>query len=433
MKSRLHLQQAQLGSVAVMVALLVVALIGMVGIVIDLSNLYVRKTELQNAADAAALAGAKQLNNSAAGIDAAVAAAIDLAAANASDFAKTSVGITATNISFGPTPDGPWSDAATAKGNPTGLSYIKVDTNGIAQGTRPTWFMPVVNSALASTTTSGVAVAGAPLCDGLPIFICTQPGGFIPGKAYFFGESPGYPIGPGNIGYFDPVPPGAPGLIGGADDMRDVICAGKTYCLGSPVTLVNLTQNAFGTMARAINTRFDDYTSLPSKITPEICRPDSNIKEYPFTDLNPAAKPEAWMTPPPDHQSEQDTGAVLGVHWSAVLPAGAALTGVAATANAKYPATGTPYTQPPGSIYNQQPSVGHRPYAQDGRRIITMAIVSNCGAISGSGKPINVIGYGRFFLPIKAVGTGGNKGIYVEFIELISALKVSAPDIKLFR
>lgn len=421
MNHRLRVQQPQRGSVAVMVALLIVALIGMLGIVIDLSNLYVRKTELQNAADAAALAGAKQLDNHATGIDAAVAAAIALAAANASDFAQTPVAIAAAHISFGPTPDGPWSDVATAKANPMGLTFIKVDTNGIAQGTRPTWFMPVVNSALASTTANGVAVAGTTICEGLPIFICEPPTGFTPGQTYFFGESPGYPVGPGNIGYFDPVPPGAPGLITGANDMRDIVCAGKTYCLGSPMTAASLTQSAFGTMARAINTRFDDYASLPPSLNHEVCRPDTNVKEYPPT---PTGVP--WMTTTPGDQ--------LSVYWSAVRPA--TMPGTPPV-NGSYPAAGsgggTPYTQPPGSIFNQQPSVAHRPSELPGRRIMTMAIVSNCGSITGSGKPVNVVGYGRFFLPVKAVGTGNPKGIYVEFIETISALKASPPDIKLYR
>lgn len=427
---------AQRGAVAVMVACLVVALIGLLGLVLDLANLYVRKTELQNAADAAALAGARQLNGNAAGLEAAVngpAGAIALAAANASDFAATPVAIGEEQIRFGPSPDGPWSSLATAKLNPVGMSFVKVDTSGIAQGSRPTWFMPLVNAATRATA-SGAAVAGAPVCEGLPIFICLPASGsFTPGQAYFFGEKPGYPIGPGNIGYFDPVPDGAPSLINGANEMRDIVCAGRTYCLKSPLTYSSLTQSAFGTMARAINTRFDDFTSLPSSLTPEVCRPDTNIKEYRNTDLSPASKPLAWMTPVPDHQSEQDSGATLGVHWSAVLPGGAALSGVPAAANSIYPVSGTPYGQAPGSMFHAAPSLANQAYAQANRRIISLAMVSNCASISGSGKPVNVVGFGRFFLPVKAVGTGSNKGIYAEYIETVSALQASAPDIKLFR
>lgn len=423
----------QRGAIAVMLAVLIFAMIGLLGIVIDLGHLYVRKTELQNAADAAALAGARQMNSRSSGIAAAVTASIAMAAVNASDLGRTPVTITDAQVRFGPSPDGPWSDSATAQGAASSMHFIKVDTTGIAQGTRRTWFMPLINSALASTTATGIAVAGPSLCEGVPIFIC-QPasGSFTPGQTYFFAEKSGYPIGPGDIGYFDPVPPGAPGLISGASDMRDIMCAGKIFCL-PPGTYSSLSQNAFGTMARAINTRFDDYSSLPASLTPEICRPDTNVKEYPYTDLTPASKSEAWMTPPPDHQSEQDVGAILGVHWSAVLPTGAALTGVAAVPNGNYPATGTPYSQPVGSQYNQQPVAAHRPNTQAGRRYLSMAIVSNCGSINGSGKPVNIVGFGRFFLSKKAVGSGGSKGIYVEYVETTSTPPASAPDIKLYR
>jgi hypothetical protein len=328
---------------------------------------------------------------------------------------------------------------ASARANPAGLGFVKVDSTGIAQGARPTWFVPLLAvftpgaaPALASSTAAAVAVAGAVLCEGLPLFICQPAGGFKPGQAYFFAESPGYPIGPGNIGYFDPVPPGAPGLISGANEMRDIICAGKTYCLRGG-SYSSLTQNAFGTIARAFNTRFDDYSSLPGSITPEICRPDSNVKEYSYTAMSDASLASAWMSPSPDHQSEQDAGAVLGVHWSAVLPQGAALADVGADANGNYPASGTPYSQPEGSIFHQQPVAAHRVHAQRNRRILTMAMVDNCSTISGSGKPVNVVGFGRFFMPVKAVGTGGSKGIYVEYIETINQQVASAPDIKLYR
>lgn len=439
MKSAPGSPSRQRGTVAIMVAVAIFALIGLLGIVIDLGHVSIRKTELQNAVDAAALAGVQKLNGNAAGIDAAVAAAQAMAAANASDFGRTAVSISAAQIRFGPSPDGPWFDVVTAKADPAGLGFVKVDSSGIAQGTRATWFVPLLAvftpasaPALASTTAEAVAVAGAVLCEGLPIFICQPADGFKPGQSYFFAESPGYPVGPGNIGYFDPVPPGAPGLISGANEMRDVICAGKTFCLRSG-GYTSLTQNAFGTIARAFNTRFDDYSSLPGSITPEVCRPDTNVKEYHYTTMSDPGNVLAWMNPPPDRQSEQDAGAVLGVHWSAVVPQGAALSDVGATANGNYPVSGTPYSQPESSNFHEPPVAAHRIHAQANRRILTMAMVDNCTEISGSGKPVNVTGFGRFFMPVKAVGTGGNKGIYVEYIETINQQLASAPDIKLYR
>ena len=53
------------GAIAIMFALSAFFLFGLMGLALDLSQTYDRKTELQNAADAAALAGAKELNGTA--------------------------------------------------------------------------------------------------------------------------------------------------------------------------------------------------------------------------------------------------------------------------------------------------------------------------------------------------------------------------------
>jgi hypothetical protein len=106
--------------------------------------------------------------------------------------------------------------------------------------------------------------------------------------------------------------------------------------------------------------------------------------------------------------------------------------------NGSYPsagsAGGTPYTQTTSPYYAAP--TGYENTAEAGRRIITMAIggAAACdGSVNGAGKPIPVTGFGRFFMQKKAVGTGGSKGIYVEYIETIQQLKASAPDLKLYR
>lgn len=53
---------AQRGVVAVVVALTIVAMLGMVGLAIDLGQLFVAKTEVQNAADACALSASQELH-----------------------------------------------------------------------------------------------------------------------------------------------------------------------------------------------------------------------------------------------------------------------------------------------------------------------------------------------------------------------------------
>lgn len=415
-------RKRQRGAVAIVVGLTIAALIGFLGIVIDLGHLYVRKTELQNAADAAALAGARQLDGTAAGIGAAAAAAIATAAANASDLGQTPVAIGNEQIRFGPTSGGGWSDVATAQGSPATMTFIKVDTAGIAQGTRSTWFMPVLNPAQASTTTNGVAVAGAPVCDGLPIFVCPPAGGgpFIQGQSYHFLEDPSV------VGYFDPSPPGSPSLIPpGVHEMSDIICAGKMSCIGAG-TYSSRTQAGFGRMASAFNTRFGDFKGS-FKDSAAACRPDTNVKPYPFAAAT-------WMESPPTSQD-----GVNGLHWSAFRPP--ALPGVPAV-NGSYPSAasggGTPYSQTTPAFYS--PPTGYEDFEQAGRRIITVAIadpaVCNNGIIIvPPNTDFPIAGFGRFFMqiPYQGTGPGSGKGLYVEYLDTIQQLKASAPDLKLYR
>lgn len=434
----------QRGAVAVMMAVAMMVFIGFLGIVLDLGNLFIRKTELQNAADAAALAGAKRLDGTAPGITNAVNDAKAMAALNASDFDQTSVTILDANIEFAPDPDGPWSDIAASQTQPFNKRYIKVDTTNIAQGTRPTWFMKAVSAAQGNTTATALAVAGAPICENLPMFVCApDPSlgaagnwGFVAGRAHRLADAPpgSTAPGPGNVGYMDPVPPGAPSLINGADQMREIMCRGKTFCITGPGTYSSLTQPAFGTMARALNTRFDKYGGLPADLTPEICPPDTNIQSYPWNSGGPSDWTDSAYQPERQADFSPPDPPLRGVRWSAVRPDAASEVQITAS----YPATGTPYTQTTGD-YHKPPSTANLPHAQPNRRIITMGLATNCldaggnPQINGSGKPVEVPAFAQFLMTVEAVGTGSDKGIYAEFIRVVSTPPSSVSEIKLFR
>lgn len=61
MRNRMKIVKNEDGQVLIMVAFLMVVLIGIAALVLDVGNLYLTKSKLQNAADAAALAGARDL------------------------------------------------------------------------------------------------------------------------------------------------------------------------------------------------------------------------------------------------------------------------------------------------------------------------------------------------------------------------------------
>src|SRR5258705_873787 len=65
-------QSNQQGSIIIMTAIFMLLLFLMLGLCIDVSRIYLVRAELQNAADAAALTGARELNSGTTGIDNAV-------------------------------------------------------------------------------------------------------------------------------------------------------------------------------------------------------------------------------------------------------------------------------------------------------------------------------------------------------------------------
>ena len=134
MKTTSGYRKSERGAVAIIFGLTVVVLFAMGGVVLDLGHLYIAKAELQNAADAAALSGAKELNETSSGIDAAVAKAQAISAKNKYNF-STDVTLALANIEFGRTPDGPWSSVSDAYASPQGKTFIKVDTGLKVLGT----------------------------------------------------------------------------------------------------------------------------------------------------------------------------------------------------------------------------------------------------------------------------------------------------------
>src|SRR5688572_4400266 len=103
------------GSVMIMTAISMVFLLLLVGLCIDVSRIYMVRAELQNAADAAALTAARELNGGTGGIDDAITRAN--AIVNTRGFDK--VGVTIALIEFATTLDGTYMNATDAKATGT--------------------------------------------------------------------------------------------------------------------------------------------------------------------------------------------------------------------------------------------------------------------------------------------------------------------------
>ncbi|HJV26054.1 MAG TPA: pilus assembly protein TadG-related protein [Aromatoleum sp.] len=308
----------QRGVTAVMTGLMAVVLFAFGGLVLDLGHLYIGKSELQNSADAAALAGAKELNNTAAGITAAVDKAIAISGQHQYNFSSP-VTITIANIRVGSCPNASnansfgrpnlrnpsctfvpaasvTSDAAAA-----GLSFLEVDS-----GTRTlnTYLMRVAGAAYNTTSTSGYAVAGRFETLVTPIGVCAvDPAnrtskythsngqtelvelGFRRGVTYNLFQLNPLASGPSDPYLINPIdaPPNAcdPGHAS-ANFTAPFICTGKT-----PITLdltsgtgkVYTNTGMTASLDSSLNSRFDDYKS-PSVCDPSSAPPDVNVREY---------------------------------------------------------------------------------------------------------------------------------------------------------
>lgn len=169
------------GGVAVLVAVALAVLIGFAGIVLDLGRLFVNKTELQNAADACALAAASQLVCDpsagpcpAAFLHDAEAAGLFVAARNTSDFQDGAVTIAPEDVRFH-TAIGPNSAyLSRAAGASADAKFAMCIARSAAL---PTRFMqvlqeytPIVVAAQAVATLA----PGQTACNAAPIGICTK-------------------------------------------------------------------------------------------------------------------------------------------------------------------------------------------------------------------------------------------------------------------
>lgn len=463
MKTRVSARNRQGGAVAVMVGLSAVLLFGFLAVVVDLGHVYIAKTELQNAADAAALSGAKDLDGTAAGVASGVAKAIAIAAQHNYDF-STPVSITISNISVGSCPADACmvlASTVTTDALAADKTFMKVDT---ASRQLSTWISPIFNlvtgGSYATTSTFGLAVAGKYTIDVSPLGICeltpddaTNPNvkelGFERGVSYKVSDA--NPLGPGTPFWIDPTATQQIACDGSASRSLPYMCTGRmsfTPVLGRTVfTNTGISDPQL----EALDSRFDVFNSK-NKCDAITAPPDTNIKEYKYNDLA-AGSPSSWIKTDPTRQSIRFTtvGAAYlpvpwatrtfqdyGVLWSASRPTAAAGDTTDAAVSTRWTALyhagageatsypqPSPYAQSSGNFFLAPSNPG-----KAGRRILNITIVA-CTAAGGNCRPATVRGIGKFIMQKKA-NTPGDKEIYVEFAGLLPT-PLPLSDIRLYR
>ncbi|CAN7659256.1 pilus assembly protein TadG-related protein [Duganella sp. LjRoot269] len=459
-----RLLRRQRGAFALMFGLALIGLLGMIGFALDLAQLYNRKAELQSLADATALAAARQLTGTSAGVSNALARAADAAADFNYQYNKLRVSWSDAALSFSAAPDGPsavWVDAATALVAPAGLLYARVDTArlGSAYSQLDTIFMRVLSSDLATVSAAARATAGRLTIAATPLAICamsaTHAGERInpgaPGNElveYGFRRGVGYdlmqlnPNGltPENF-VIDPLSP--PGTAGSAANTADVI-VGPFVCAGS-LQMPRLQGGAItvrrgfplATLFNQLNSRFDQYGG--GVCSPNGAPPDANVKSYDYNGTIPwmnsarsfqtarqrtTEGTKLWTAADPLNGATSYAAGDYGLLWSYArsvkftaytpgVPEPAAGYATFAPANwatlyapgvpiaLSYPAT-TPY-QPLSGVNFQAPSSANLPGLAR-RRVLNVALLS-CPVPAGGTVSASVLAIGRFFMTVKATGT----------------------------
>lgn len=350
------------GAVAILAAITLPVLIGFAGLAIDSGRLYVQKTELQNAADACALAASRELTcDPSAGACAASYlvnaenSGLAVAYRNAVDFqgnAISSTQIGADDVRFSTTYGPNSAYVSRSGGASTSSKYAMCITH--QTGITP-WFMKVLGIGDQDVTASAIAtLRPAQINCAIPIGMCKIPGASTdPFNGLTVGQWVTSKLSASATGSFDWIDFTPPG--GGANELANLMKGTGACSVPPPPTQVGEQGNK-SSLAAAWNTRFGLYKGSESVST---AAPDST--GYGYTASNWPSKFNAYS----------------GTSGSALNPPNFTS---ARNQNLGYDGTNTGITLPGGT--SAPLSVAqHKQYGAD-RRLVTAPIV-DCQAWAG--------------------------------------------------
>jgi hypothetical protein len=304
--------RSQQGAVAVIVAAMLILILGVCGMAIDLGFIYNRRVELQNLANATALAAAAQLDGSTNGVN----RALDRAAAVAVTF-KYAYGKSLTwsdsAIQFGMSPSetGEWIASDIARTTPDNLLFVRVDTLALDSsiGIVQTFFMDAIGASRTSIL-QGNAIAGRKGVKVTPLAICAISSAAAAGRStgagtelveFGFRRGISYDLMRLNPNGTQPehfmvnpfVPPGAagPAMVASTESVAPHVCAGTMPMPRVTGGTIAVTRPfPIGSLFGQLNSRFDQFSGTDCNRVN--APPDTNIKVFDYTKIG-------WMSNPP--------------------------------------------------------------------------------------------------------------------------------------
>jgi len=241
-----------------------------VGLGIDISHSYMVKTELQHAADSAALAGASALNSSAAGVRAAATRAVVVM--NKCEFNHANVTVPTANVTFGVNQDDAnYMSQASAEASASNVRFVRVKTSPAPV---KIYFASVVlgqHVNITATATAGQSVPLNVICGYIPVSVIDYGVPIVPGQVYTFRAAPSSGPSPGNYQILAVAANGGrPVEFGLATGVGGCATANAWYACDTS------TGEKAGPVRKGVNCRFDDYSG--SQLNPVDHPPDTNVK-----------------------------------------------------------------------------------------------------------------------------------------------------------
>ena len=301
------------GSVAVYVAIVAPVLLGIGALSVDLGRLMTVNTELQSAADAAALAGAHELNRLTGARDRARATAAD-AVANLLTFATggADVAVDTTNCADPPVPPCirflkslPASDADPITAANLAASDEEarfIDVHVAARTVTNVLIKLVGGPATAATSATAVAGNDPVICNVPPMFMCNpteDPGNTdlqlpvdtasLEGRQFeLFHQGGGGTLTPGNFGLLCPLGTEGNSNCGGSS-VRDALASTTGTCIGAE-SVTTKTGVTLQMVRTGINARQDYWTNQ--------AKDDDNVPWRQQDEFMPAANVTQGAEPP---------------------------------------------------------------------------------------------------------------------------------------
>jgi len=456
------------GAIAIMCMMGLVIIIGFLALALDLSQLYNRKVELQNAADTVALAAAYELNGSTQGVGNAIAQAAErfssaMPGALTYRYGQLRLTWSPDALAFASSPTGPWLDAEEARAHPGRLLFARMDTDrlpGDHGRTHPMFLQVFSDATLASTRAT--AVAGRSGLRVTPLGICAmrdeaqrdrhgelEEHGFRRGVGYNLLDLARPDADAGQTWIVNPL--AGPTPITSEATLAPFVCTGTMamtrlsgpgkMAVSSPFPLAGLYQH--------LNSRFGMYSAGSAPCDKSTAPSDANTMEYkynggtPWMRTQPQGQSAAllrddarrWTVAGPDATPEGTTAVQFGPLWSYARavpfsawtpgqpePAGGYTTydtSAWATLYApgqpealNYPSSAaepTPYSHSSGDTYYKAPPNNNKFLRE--RRVLNLPLL----ACPVSGNRATVLAIGRFFMTTPATATS----LYGEFAGLV--------------